>query len=651
MAFQQVRILHVSDLHDRGERESEAWRRRRVLGEAWEENLAEILQDGPIDLVCFTGDAADWGKPAEFAAAGRFLHALCERVNVTRDRLFVVPGNHDLDRSLGAAAWRSVREAASRADALDLARWLHKRGLPPGFEEPWRDLLFARFEAYRQWLAGTLGRPELLAGFEAGGPHAYRVSLEIRGLPVHVIGLDSAWLCGDDADAGTLRITDEQVMAQLSEGGKALGGLRLVLVHHPLDELHSGDREVVRSHLANHADLVLRGHLHSPQVSSGTNGELRQLAAGCLYEGHRADQHPNGCQVLTLERGDDGGVAAAEVRLRSFSPRGGHWHDDGSLHREASGGRLRFLLRSGSKRPAATGANPFDPFHTVLPPLFVGRESDLRRLEASLTDRNGTSIVGDWRIGKSSLLRAWEQKARALGRVVVFVDGQGAEGASIEALVGKVLGRPAPGSADAAADALATWAATQPVGLEPVMLIDELDGLVPRIDPRFFERLRQLLDRLVLAVATRRPVDLLYRELGLASPFHNRLKVLQLGLLDAAAAEILLAQGTELDAEDKALVRRWAGRHPFHVQLLGHCLIQAKRFGETRQQALDHYQDTAFARLRELWARLEEKEQQALRQVAQGQPTEQRSLRRRGLVDEAGNFFGEVLRAWLLEGP
>lgn len=649
MAFQRVRILHVSDLHDRGSRETEIWRRRRVLGEAWEDNLAEILQDGPIDLICFTGDAADWGKPADFEAATLFLLGLCERVRVAPERLFVVPGNHDVDRSIEPDAWQAVRRAVREIDALALARWLHGRQLPFGFQEVWKRQLFARFAAYRRWVGDSLGRAELLGGHEAGGPHSYRVSLEVRGLPIHVIGLDSAWLCGDDADAGQLRVTDEQVMAQLTRGGKALEGLRLVLVHHPLEDLHSVDREFVRSRLTEHADLVLRGHLHSPEISSGANGQLRQLAAGCLYEGHRADQYPNGCQVLTLEVDGGGGAPRAEVRLRSFSPRGGHWHDDGSLYREAAGGRLRFPLAARYTRPSSGKANPFDPFNPALPPRFFGREAELLRLEASLTDRNGISIVGDWRIGKSSLLRAWEQKARALGRTVVLLDGQGAEGASIAALVGKIIGRPAPESADAAADGLKAWVETQPTGLAPVLLIDELDGLVPSIDPRFFERLREMLDRLALTVASRRPVDLLYRELGLTSPFHNRLKVLHLGLLDSAAAEALLTLGDELDGPDKDLVRHWAGRHPFHGQLLGHCLVQAKRFGETRQRALDDYQDTAFARLRELWARLEEKEREALRLAARGQPTQLRSLHRRGLVDDEGKPFGEVLLAWLRE--
>jgi 3',5'-cyclic AMP phosphodiesterase CpdA len=56
-------LLHVSDLHERGSREKDASRRRRVLGEAWLKQLDELAKEGPpIDLVCVTGDVADRGQ-------------------------------------------------------------------------------------------------------------------------------------------------------------------------------------------------------------------------------------------------------------------------------------------------------------------------------------------------------------------------------------------------------------------------------------------------------------------------------------------------------------------------------------------------------------------------------------------------------------
>src|SRR4051812_48746955 len=101
----RLRILHISDLHERGSREKEPWRRRRVLGDAWDHNLAELLQDGPVDLICFTGDAADWGLEAEYGQVTDFFTALLDRLRLKTDRLFVIPGNHDIQRPIYKDGW------------------------------------------------------------------------------------------------------------------------------------------------------------------------------------------------------------------------------------------------------------------------------------------------------------------------------------------------------------------------------------------------------------------------------------------------------------------------------------------------------------------------------------------------------------------
>ncbi|KYF79793.1 hypothetical protein BE11_23900 [Sorangium cellulosum] len=212
-----MRILHVSDLHERGPREREHWRRRRVLGEAWERNLDEISRGGAIDLVCFTGDVADWGTPGEYEAATAFFERLLARLRLGAERLFVIPGNHDIMRPVEEDAWKALRDALARGlDPLALSRWMADldKAPPLGVEASLRERVLRRQEAYRAWVRGALGRPEL---DPAGSPHGrlgYRRTLVLgEGTPpVQVIGLDTAWLAGDDADAGRLRLTEDQVM-------------------------------------------------------------------------------------------------------------------------------------------------------------------------------------------------------------------------------------------------------------------------------------------------------------------------------------------------------------------------------------------------------------------------------------------------------
>lgn len=373
-------VLHLSDLHERGSREKERVRRYRVLAESWQKNLDELLQEGSIDLVCFTGDLADWGQAKEYTAAGDLLDALLHKLGIGRERLFLVPGNHDIDRRLSKddtkptpeqLAFQQLRSNLHRVDPLDVSRWLAGGEPPFGFQQEWLNLTLSRQDAYREFLRGFERMP-LLPSEHLHPRLGYRVAVQLPTLPfpVQIVGLDSSWLAGDDADPSRLRLTDGQVMAlSRDDAGNPLPGFRLALVHHPLSDLADGAR--CRDLLADSVDLLLRGHLHEAALTEWTDPDrkLRSLAAGCLYEGNRADQYPNSCSVIRVVCDAAGRPRQYDVRLRSFSPRGGHWFDDGGLYRNAPSGRLTIQVVA----PVAPAPQP-----PLQPPkaAWTGRKED-----------------------------------------------------------------------------------------------------------------------------------------------------------------------------------------------------------------------------------------------------------------------------------
>lgn len=93
----KLRWLHLSDLHFSSD---ERWERRTVL-----QSLLRLCKDelvakglGP-HLVLVTGDVASSGKPVEYEQAEAFFHELMDTLGLkARDHLFIVPGNHDVDR-------------------------------------------------------------------------------------------------------------------------------------------------------------------------------------------------------------------------------------------------------------------------------------------------------------------------------------------------------------------------------------------------------------------------------------------------------------------------------------------------------------------------------------------------------------------------
>lgn len=90
----RLRILHLSDLHVGKEAAADHWRVERVMGDAWAANLREIAAEGAIDLVCFTGDLAQRGKPQEYDGVRAVIDAAPQSVGCPRERFFCVPGDH-----------------------------------------------------------------------------------------------------------------------------------------------------------------------------------------------------------------------------------------------------------------------------------------------------------------------------------------------------------------------------------------------------------------------------------------------------------------------------------------------------------------------------------------------------------------------------
>ncbi len=403
----RLRILHVSDLHIGKEQSADGWRVERVMGEAWAQNLREIAADGPIDLVCFTGDLAQKGHPNEYADARKVIDAVLHSVGCPRERFFCVPGNHDIDRNIASDAWKKLREVQWH-DPQGLSRWMAGGHPPFGCEPEWRDGIVHRQQAYRDFLTAA-DLPHLLPEH---GPHprlGYRCTLDLgMGAPLHIIGFDSAWLAGDDNDAGKLRLSDDQI-GRLMTGAdsKALPGWSIGLIHHPLTDL-ADVRDAQRLLGQYGLGLLLHGHQHDPLIERWADPQtgLHIFAAGCLYEHQR---YPNGLLVVDVELPEAQPLRPRQVWARKWSHRRSEWIDDDELYRGTRNGRLQL---------ASDAIAPFTP----TPGAFVGRTDELDQLRAALlpaargTDTRPTVIccaidgmpgVGKTRLAEEFVTHEW----------------------------------------------------------------------------------------------------------------------------------------------------------------------------------------------------------------------------------------------------
>ena len=323
--------LHLSDLHFRTE-DLHAWDEDLVLRRLLDDVRQHVAEGLAPDLIFVTGDLAFSGAPAEYALARAFFDDLLAATGLPKERLFPVPGNHDVDRSKITVAARmmapnlTTREAVSEVQGDATAR---------------REFL-ARFEGYAAFLNTYFDH---LSFDDAGYYYVHRLE-GLAGGCLAVLGLNSAWLArGGDEDRGRLALGERQVVAALDAAAGA--SLRIALLHHPTDWLGRFDRTGSQALLARDCDFLLHGHLHETELTLQQTPDARAMviAAGAGFETRRS---ANAYNLVRLDLEAEQGT----VHLRAWSDRGGgFWTKDVLSYKNVDDGRYRFDLAPAPKKP------------------------------------------------------------------------------------------------------------------------------------------------------------------------------------------------------------------------------------------------------------------------------------------------------------
>lgn len=430
-----VTWLHISDFHFRA---GDTYDRDVVL-RALVASVRRYREKGRrADLVFATGDIAHSGQPAEYAAATRFFDDLLQALELPRDRLFVVPGNHDVDRRLGVGLARTLETLDQCNTYFDPATVKPHIALKLGAFKQWFDHYFQGIRAFPD--TSTCAAVE---------------TLQIHGQALAVLPLNSALFCLDDADHAQLllgRRCLDPALAQLRAAGDAL---KIVLLHHPLDWLGDIERSNVRAALHAHADVILRGHLHETDVETvvAATGRTLHIAAGSAYQ---TRAWPNRAYYATLTE---------ERQLRLFPIRYEDkpvevWTTDPSLFPDDPG-HERSLALGGTAPPAPAAAAPTAP--AAAPARagslsnvaargntpFLGRDDLLARMAEILADAGTEGVLvlhGPPGVGKSELAREYARGHAARYPGGRFVVQGGSELVDLAKIGTNLLGLPfAPG--------------------------------------------------------------------------------------------------------------------------------------------------------------------------------------------------------------
>jgi predicted MPP superfamily phosphohydrolase len=240
------------------------------------------------DLIFATGDVVQAGKAGEYGVATRFFDDLLEAAGLTaqRDRLFIVPGNHDVEQKRGLGLVRTLQGAEDADEYFDPHAPMHH--------------MSDKLAAFAAWYNGYFRAADRM--FPKKSTCDVN-EITINGSRLAILSLNSTLFCHDDGlDHKKLfigrRCLDE-AKVQLAQLHAI--DLAIALIHHPLDWLHRSEEANIHSTLVQTIDLLLQGHDHQPnceKIERDKGGYLK-LAAGAAFQ---TREYPNTAMYTVFER-------------------------------------------------------------------------------------------------------------------------------------------------------------------------------------------------------------------------------------------------------------------------------------------------------------------------------------------------------------
>lgn len=289
-------LLHVSDIHFDHLTCSTPYDADRPFRTKMVQDVqARVESLGPVDAIIVTGDIANRAHPEEYKAAFEWLMELAEAGGCAcpQEQIFVVPGNHDIDRSIitKKPAVRNVQNAIKAARSEKRERVL----LEQFSDETTGRTLFEPLSAYNdfaKYFGCQVYTPDLLY---------WQQDLPLtEGMNLRLYGLTSTFLSGavqedsgsQDDTKGSLYLSPLQTVLDPVDGV-----INLVMAHHPPDWFL--DHDDVDDAIKGRAGLHLFGHKHRQRVESDPH--YMRFSAGAVNPNRQETGWNPGYNLIKLD--------------------------------------------------------------------------------------------------------------------------------------------------------------------------------------------------------------------------------------------------------------------------------------------------------------------------------------------------------------
>ncbi len=299
--MEKLVLVHLSDIHFTGSSGASVHDLdSEVRNELLRDATAVTRELGGATGVLVTGDIAFSGQRTEYDRAASWLLDFCRSIGCPAESVWVVPGNHDVDRKIAnSKVTKTLHESIRAKQGAALDKELREILI----DESSANALLAPLAEYNTFAA------RFQCSLSAAKPYWERDLALSCGTIIRLRGLCSALVSNENDAKNNVVLGQAQVSVHRVDGVEYL-----TLCHHPPDWLL--DQDNVISHLEAKVRMQLFGHKHSQRVQE-INKALRVTSGAMHPERGESDWEPM-YNVIEIARLDD-----QRLGVRLFQRR---WH-------------------------------------------------------------------------------------------------------------------------------------------------------------------------------------------------------------------------------------------------------------------------------------------------------------------------------------
>jgi len=226
----KISILHLSDLHFNKENEYEI----KTVLDSLIADIKKLKDDDKIhpSFVVISGDIANEGKKSDYDLALSWLNKLIKIFDVDKDKVFIVPGNHDVNRD----------------ELLEFSKvkFDEQKSINKFLKSTEKEALFKKFNNFSTFISEF---------YEEKNPYLdnfyFATSVKVGPHLMGVVGLNSAWFSGEQRFENNIVIDSKSLIVGEIQAREAYDSVKdadfcLTIMHHPFSWLADFDEGLIK---------------------------------------------------------------------------------------------------------------------------------------------------------------------------------------------------------------------------------------------------------------------------------------------------------------------------------------------------------------------------------------------------------------------